>query len=510
MPVTAVQWLSFAALTLCNTLLLVSRDMASLDKRWLGQGAYLSPILLFVTLVMPWFIKCFANRTRDLPHGRRIGAYGRALLLLLFAVSAAIRLAGIEIWHESMAVRLLYPVGLALALTLCYGLFFTVLPANKLGMLFGAHSFLSFTLALMVQFATHIAELTLAQKQIVTFYTMQLMYIVMVLVAVTALYLLPTENGEEHIPRPARFRSKRTAFMLLLALVLFTILNGIMDGTIFWTFLPHNTSMQIVLPALVALTYPLAGALLDRNPQGGYRVVVALCTLCCMLAPVSTMLHSSPQFHYATRVALIGVSHIVYLCITVVLARLARGTYWLCLLAVLPLVIRILTLLVSAVLRQSAPPEPGILVFATILIAVVFYFMMNRYEPRLDTESAEAGGSTEAVAPVPDSLDAGAEPGLPDIPAEEAPEEAPVESSPLSSDTVFAQYGFSEREAEIAQYILRGDSTPDIAATLHISENTVNTHVKRLLRKTGLPHRRNLMALFMVDGKSNPKNGDQE
>ncbi len=500
MPVTAVQWLSFAAITLCTALMLISRDMVPLGgyptMRWGLPGSALFFSILLAGWAMPWFLKSFAARNRVDPQSGRGAAVGRWVLLSLLALSVLVRLLGLDVWLETYGVRALVLAGLGLSLAVGYGLFFTVCPVEKQGVQFGAQTFLAFFFPLGIQFAIHIAEMTWRQKQIVTFYVMTVIAVLFVIVAVSGLSLLRADDSGAAVSRPGRFPSKRIAFLLLLALVLFNSLNGIIENSMFWLFMPHNTVLQLVIPCLVGVAYPLAGALMDRNPRKGYRVVVTLCTLICMLAPVSAMLHSSPLFGYFARVAVITVSIAVVNCITVVLARLSRGTGRTSLMVMLPLEVRFFAFLVIAVWNRNATPEPGVLLFITIVIAVAFYSLMIRYEPSLD--ATDQPDIPPAVLPEPDTS------------WDENLEEGVAESSPLSSDTVFAQYGFSEREAEIAQYILRGDSTPDIAATLHISENTVNTHVKRLLRKTGLPHRRNLMALFMVDGKSNPKNGDQE
>jgi two-component system, NarL family, response regulator len=47
----------------------------------------------------------------------------------------------------------------------------------------------------------------------------------------------------------------------------------------------------------------------------------------------------------------------------------------------------------------------------------------------------------------------------------------------------------SERELEVLGLMAQGRSNPDIAATLSISENTVKTHVNRILSKLGVSDR---------------------
>jgi len=66
----------------------------------------------------------------------------------------------------------------------------------------------------------------------------------------------------------------------------------------------------------------------------------------------------------------------------------------------------------------------------------------------------------------------------------------------LPSDARARQAGLSCREQEVLDIIRRGlISDREIAQALHISPATAATHVQRILRKTGLHNRRDLMLL---------------
>ena len=66
----------------------------------------------------------------------------------------------------------------------------------------------------------------------------------------------------------------------------------------------------------------------------------------------------------------------------------------------------------------------------------------------------------------------------------------PAEVAPL----LLQAYGLTPREGQVAQHVLRGLSTAGIAATLAISDQTVQQHLKSVFDKAGVGSRRELVA----------------
>ena len=74
------------------------------------------------------------------------------------------------------------------------------------------------------------------------------------------------------------------------------------------------------------------------------------------------------------------------------------------------------------------------------------------------------------------------------------------ELPPLASCIDHEPGELSARELEIVRLIAQGESGPEIAAELHISHDTVRTHVRNAMRKVGARSRAHLVAKVLGEG----------
>jgi DNA-binding CsgD family transcriptional regulator len=74
-------------------------------------------------------------------------------------------------------------------------------------------------------------------------------------------------------------------------------------------------------------------------------------------------------------------------------------------------------------------------------------------------------------------------------------EPSPSELAPV----LMLAYGLTSREQTVTGLVCRGLSTREIGARLHISENTVQDHLKAIFEKTGVHSRRELVAAILQE-----------
>lgn len=114
--------------------------------------------------------------------------------------------------------------------------------------------------------------------------------------------------------------------------------------------------------------------------------------------------------------------------------------------------------------------------------------------------SAQVAGSVAADA----AVETGAAGLIPDVLPEDEPDHKRMrfrESCALVAET----YGLTTREAEVLPYLAQGRSAPVIAEELYVSVNTIRTHIRHILEKTGVESKEGL-----IDFVSTRHDGQEE
>ena len=126
-------------------------------------------------------------------------------------------------------------------------------------------------------------------------------------------------------------------------------------------------------------------------------------------------------------------------------------------------------------------------------LVIVFYSSALRFN--LGSVAAEATTplpAAEATTSLPE-----AETTTP-LPAAEMTTPVPVteKTTPLPATDYCARYGLTQRETEVLDCILSGQSIAEISEALFISQRTVKFHITNLLRKTGAASQKELLLLL--------------
>ncbi|WP_101721506.1 helix-turn-helix transcriptional regulator [Eggerthella timonensis] len=156
-------------------------------------------------------------------------------------------------------------------------------------------------------------------------------------------------------------------------------------------------------------------------------------------------------------------------------------------------------------LLMLIPGSPSLLIVGVSVGAVyvlamlgLFYRTRRRGAPIVATEEPDAEPAAPAV-PTATEPAAAPEPAPLAQPDAEAIDE-PATASPLSEEAAFEMiaedFSLTRREAELLPFIARGRSARVIADALFVSENTIRTHTRRILEKTDLHSKQQVIDLI--------------
>lgn len=287
----------------------------------------------------------------------------------------------------------------------------------------------------------------------------------------------------------------RTILRLLGAVALFCSMSGFLSARLM-PMLTREPGPQLrFLGFVIAVASVIVGILLDANRATWFRRFMQGSALTFMLVPSLIVLGDTPYIYRIVHTLASVSQFVLFICATIAVAGLADGGRWWCFLVCCPFVLRFLSF-PGVVFREiSSLIAPGVQVTVSILASMAFYFLVKSLCELARTATpgvgAEAGPDAEGGA-VPHAMSLEET----DVAAGDTNKNgAPRQADDLAG--VFSRYNLTVREVEVVEYVMRGLSSAEIAARLSITEHTVNTHVRNILRKFNLSSRKLLVAKLL-------------
>lgn len=450
----------------------VSAYMAVVMMR-LQEGAFADVLPLFVTyfaavifssIVLSPIMRRLASKTAN-------NECKHAIFLLFPAVclvfTVAIRCLDYSLWEQSTLWRCIVISGQGLALPIVYSLFFFSLPQTKTGAWFG----ISLTGGMAAMAVCHLIlqkmGFTTADGIRILFHSRTIVLALMGL-ALMAGMLRWLRYGEQFIDAyPKSPNLRRDIAVILAAIAVFFTLNGFLHSQLLPFVLGGSGATFPEVPIALAIACPLVGIYVDKHPKDGNGRVIKICSILFMLAPVLAVLPNQPSLYRLLYNMIVIAYFCAALCVARTLTPLAIHSAWSCLVLASVHVGIILAVGVRWLFHESAQIEPNIVVLLGIIMAMLLYHLQIKI-------TANARWQEDAAALKSD---------------------APAAATP---DDLFAVHSLSPRERDVAAFLLKGKTTKSISEELRISDKTVATHVKNILRKFDVPSQKAFLSLFIA------------
>lgn len=430
--------------------------------------------LLFGAVVFPAGIRALLDKAKT--GFGKIRFAGLILVAATVFTAPAAKLFGMEVILSSPLMRFLMLFGIGLMSAPSYCLFFNQVPKRRQGLALG----------LAVGFALVVCRFSVpAAGNIDTPDNLPFLYDIHSLVLVAHAFLLLILIAEDgyRLFLPTRLfaeEDQNTAKPSLLprllgAVCMVYLLNGILDGMLY-RFVPAPSHIRLHALSIAAIVFcPLFGLALDNFRDRAFHAIMLACSFLFMLSPALAMAEYYGQVYHALLLLATLSYYAFFITMTCILSGMGRS-WWFCLPIVAAPCFRLVSLGGVFALNRFGRLDQGVSVLIAIVAAVVLYLLVKDIRIS-DPESAPTLGNAAAFPPAPDI-------------AGETKENATDLQVLLRSSFP----ALSPREYEVAEWIVKGAGTREIAQHLAISENTVKVHVKKILDKYNLPSRKAFIA----------------
>lgn len=306
--------------------------------------------------------------------------------------------------------------------------------------------------------------------------------------SMAVLSLLAEQQHKEHaevINKSDKLTSISIRYLTVIAAIFF-LLNAFIDITFY-----RIHSQAFPIPAQVHLytwlAYPIAGVLIDK--YGCDMRLLLACIGGVILSPTLVAISEGTVVYWLIYVIDLACRGIAQLYLLLVFAHIGRHSPRRGLITAIPYVAMLMAFLGVYRFVEHFPGTVPV-AFWCLFLTTAFSYVSSRIQYAL---------TLSGVLKPPTSGD------------EEDPQEFSTftpqkpqkkyETCREDSIAEFAlKYGISLRERDVLCLILEGCDTAAICDQLHISENTLKTHIRQILRKTETRNRNALLVLFFNEG----------
>nr|WP_244902592.1 helix-turn-helix transcriptional regulator [Raoultibacter timonensis] len=333
-----------------------------------------------------------------------------------------------------------------------------------------------------------------------------------------------SEVPDGHYARSANSKRYLSALTSLLTLVVASIVLSCLFGFV-WEFTvlsvgSVNEAHQTPLIANLVVAVGLVGLVLYAHK----RIDLALAFR--VIVPVIVLLFAILPFFWETNpIVLNAVMSASYGAFDVIIWYMVASTAYDFAVSgfVIGAIVRALSILARLVgigigyVVMLIPDRPPVLIVGVSIGAVYALAMIALFNRKRRASALRSGASDAAPSDPPERADDGtAEESAAQIAygptdmqrgeSDEAPTTAErsvktrAAETPPSDESIFEMiaedYSLTRREAEVLPYLARGRSAKVIADALYVSENTIRTHTRRILEKTDLHSKQQLIDLI--------------
>ena len=289
----------------------------------------------------------------------------------------------------------------------------------------------------------------------------------------------PPAEGLEIVRKSDRLTVISLRYLTVIAFIFF-LLNAFIDITFY-----RIHSQAFPIPAQVHLytwlAYPILGVLIDK--YGTDMRLLLFCIGGVILSPTLVVITEGTVIYWIIYVIDLVCRGIAQLYFLLVFAQIGRRSPRRGLISAIPYVAMLTAFLCVYRFVEHFPGTVPV-AFWCLFLTTAFSYVSSRIQYALTLSGV-------SKTPTTDSED------NPEHKAFTPPESHKSERCRADSIADFAlNYGISLRERDVLCLILEGCDTAAICDRLHISENTLKTHIRQILRKTETRNRNALLVLF--------------